>query len=421
MKTGILSAIAAGLGLALSLALPAQAQAPAPAVAPTIKFALCLDLSKAYTFYTPYIVQAVKDYAQVLNKRGGIEGFQIEPLVEDTGNEPQRGIECYERLKRAGAVQTETLSTPVSMAILPRAMKDGSVFTQTTVGRPDAVDGEVFKWVFPIGITYWGMAANNVQYIKTKSNNNLKGVKIAFVYLDVPYGQQPIEVLKTLAEREGFDLKLFPYPAPGNDQAAAWAQIRRFAPDWVVHQSFASLNVIAAREMKRNGIPMDRYITAAAINELDIANIGADAKGLKRNTNYVGGDNALTREIVKELYEKGGGNGDRKNVNNTYYNLGLATYASIFEGARLAIKQYGAPLTPDKMRRGLESLRNYEANGLIAPITVTGKDHGGGGKSRIEMWDGGKWVKESEWFSAYDDLVWDIVKKQSAEYAKSNP
>lgn len=415
MKPKLLTYAAASLGLALAFVPPAQAQ--------PVKFALCLDLTKAYTFFTPQIVQAARDYAQILNMKGGLEGHPIELLVEDTANEPQRGIECYERLKREGAIQTETLSTPVSLAILPRAMKDGSVVTQTTVGRSDAVDGEVFKWVFPIGPTYWGLAANNIQYIKTKSDNNLKGVKVAYVYIDYPYGQQPIEVLKTLAAREGFDLQLFPYPLPGNDQSGAWSQIRRFNPDWVIHQSFAGLNVVASREMKRNGIPMSKYITAAAINETDIANIGAEAaKGLKRSVNFAGGpDNALTQQIIKELYSKGQGNGDRKVLNDSYYNLGLSTYASIFEGARLAIKQYGWPINADKMRRGLESLRGFDANGLIAPVTVTSKDHSGGGKSRMEMWDGTKWVKETDWYSSYDDVVWNLVKRGSSEYAKTNP
>ena len=36
----------------------------------SIKFGLCYDLSKAYTFVTPQIVQAAKDYAAVLNAKG---------------------------------------------------------------------------------------------------------------------------------------------------------------------------------------------------------------------------------------------------------------------------------------------------------------------------------------------------------------
>jgi branched-chain amino acid transport system substrate-binding protein len=71
------------------------------------------------------------------------------------------------------------------------------------------------------------------------------------------------------------------------------------------------------------------------------------------------------------------------------------------------------------MRKGMESLSGYNANGLLPPITISAKDHGGGGKTRIELWDGAKWVPQSDWFSDYDELVWTTVREHSAEYSKS--
>ena len=400
-------------GLALGLgAQTAQAQ---------VKFGICYDLSKAYTFVTPQIVQAIKDYADILNAKGGLEGQKIELVVQDHGNEPQRGIECYEKLKREGVMIFDTLSTPVSRAVLPRVMADQNVLLQSFVGRGDAIDGDVFKWVFPIGPTYWGQMANNIQYIKNKANGNLKGVKIGFIYPDYAFGQEPIPVLKTLAAKEGFDLQLFPNPLPGRDQAAVWTQIRRFNPDWVITWNLSAMHVAAAREMKRNGIPMEKLISVNWFNEVDIANIGAEeAKGMKRGTNVVGGvDHPLIQQIIDDLYAKGKGNGDRKNLNDIYYNTGLAMYSVAFEGVRNAIKRGGMPLTPAKIKAGLESLRDFDANGLIAPVTVTAKDHGGGGKTRIDMWDGKKWVPQSDWIAAYGDVVDPVVKEQSAELLKT--
>lgn len=399
---------------ALALALPA-AHAADP-----IRFGLCYDLTKAYTFVTPQIAQAAKDYAAILNMRGGIEGHPIEIIVQDHGNEPQRGIECYERVK-SQAVTVDLLSTPVSRAVLPRAMKDGNVMLQALVGRGDAIDGEVFKWIFPLGPTYWGQAANIVSHYKKQSGGSLKGKKIAFLYADYPFGQEPIPVMKELQKREGFELELFPYPLPGNDQSSAWSQMRRFQPELIVHWGISAMHVVAAKEAKRNGIPLDRMITVNWFNDVDLNNIGAaNAKGLRRVTTVRSGvDHPIVQEILKELYDKGKGNGDRKFVSDIYYTTGLSIYAPVFEAARLAVKAEKAPLTPEKMRKGLESLKNYDANGLIPPLTVTAKDHGGGGKTRIEMWDGSKWVPQSDWYADYTDLVWSTVKQHSAEFAKS--
>lgn len=408
-----LLSLSAGLALAIAGIFPAAAADP-------VRFALCYDLSKAYTFVTPQVAQAARDYADILNAKGGLEGHPIEVIVQDHGNEPQRGIECYEKLKREGVMVFDMLSTPVSRAVLPRVMKDGNILLQSLAGRGDAIDGDVFKWVFPIGPTYWGQAANDIEYIRQKSGGKLKGVKVAFLYVDYPFGQEPIGILKTLAQKEGFDLQLFPYPLPGSDQASAWTQIRRYNPDWIVSWSLSKMHIIAAREMKRNGIPIDKYISVNWLNEVDIANMGAaEAKGLKRGTNVAGGtDHPLIQEIIKELYDKGKGNGDRKHLNDVYYNTGLAMYSIAFEGARLAIKKDGWPLTPQKIKDGLESLKDYDVNGLMAPITVTAHDHGGGGKTRIEMWDGAKWVPQTDWIAGYSDEVWKVVKDESAKYAK---
>ncbi|UCF55674.1 MAG: hypothetical protein JSV48_15030, partial [Bradyrhizobium sp.] len=41
---------------------------------------------------------------------------------------------------------------------------------------------------------------------------------------------------------------------------SAWTQIRRLNPDWIVSWSLSNMHVIASREMKRNGISIEKYI-----------------------------------------------------------------------------------------------------------------------------------------------------------------
>jgi len=43
------------------------------------------------------------------------------------------------------------------------------------------------------------------------------------------------------------------------------------------------------------------------------------------------------------------------------------------------------------------------------------KDHQGGGKGRVARWDGTKFVPQTDWFSANQDLVWTEIKKYSEE------
>ncbi|WP_338049655.1 ABC transporter substrate-binding protein [Roseovarius amoyensis] len=388
------------------------------ALAEPFKVGVCYDLSKAYTFATPQVSQAAMDLAKLINMKGGIGGEPVEVIVRDHGNEPQRGIECYSKLSREGVFVFDTLSTPVSLAILPRAMQDERILMQSLVGRGDAVDGTVFEWVYPAGPTYWGQVANDIGYIKQLHDGDLSNVKVGYIYFDYPFGQEPIEILQTLSEKEGFELLLYPVPLPGSDQAGAWSKMRRDSPDHVISWMLGGAHVVASKEMQRNRIPMDKYISVNWLNEVDIANIGAEvAIGLKRGTNVVGGQDVdLRTEIISELYDKGQGSGPLVNTQDVYYNTGLAMYSIIFEAARKAADLQGLPITAHSYKAGLESLEDFDANGLMAPITVTAEDHGGGGKTRIEMWDGETWVPQTDWIAEYSDIVWDVVEESSSKY-----
>jgi branched-chain amino acid transport system substrate-binding protein len=387
-------------------------------LADPFKIGVCYDLSKAYTFATPQIAQAAQDLAKIVNMEGGIGGEPVEVIVRDHGNEPQRGIECYSKLSREGVFVFDTLSTPVSLAVLPRAMEDENILMQSLVGRADAVDGTVFDWVYPVGPTYWGQAANDIGYIKQVHDGDLSGVKVGFIYFDYPFGQEPIEILETLAEKEGFELMLYPIPLPGSDQAGAWSKMRRDQPDHVISWMLGGAHVVAAKEMARNRIPMEKYIAVNWLNEVDIANIGNEAAiGLKRGTNVVGGlDVPLRQKMMTELYDKGEGSGPIVKTEDVFYNTGLAMYSIMFEAARKAAEIDGMPITAQSYKKGLESLEGYDADGLMAPITVTADDHGGGGKTRIEMWDGETWVPQTDWIADYKDIVWDVVKESSSKY-----
>lgn len=370
--------LAAALGLAIQAA-AAQDKKP-------IRFGLCFDLSKSYTFVSPQVAQAAQDLAKYTNDNGGIAGHPVEIMVRDTGNEPQRGVECYEQLRREGVFLFYFLSTPVTNALLPRAMKDGNIVLQSFVGRGDAADGKVFDWIFPVGPTYWQQAANDVAFIKKQMGGDLRKAKIGFIYLDYPFGQEPIEILKTLSAKEGFELKLYPVPLPGSDQASVWTQVRRDKPDYMISWILAGGHVVASKEMKRNGFPIDRYLSVNWLNEVDIKNIGAEgAKGILRGTNVAGGQEVpLVKTMLGTFYAKGKGSGPESLVHDVYYNLGLAVFSVGFEAARLAIEKNGSPLTPESMKVGLESIKDFDANGLMAPVTVTPEDHGGGGKTRVE-------------------------------------
>src|SRR5690606_5577606 len=166
--------------------------------------------------------------------------------IRDHGNQPQRGIEAYNRAREEGAVLVDFLSTPVSRALVDQVIKDEVVMITALHGRGDASDGEAFPYVFPMMATYWSQATVLVKYLE--DNGGLEGKKIALVHIDSPFGKEPIPVLEDLAEQKKFELKTFAYPSPGNEQSATWSEVRRYRPDHVFIWGAGGGQAVSVRE-----------------------------------------------------------------------------------------------------------------------------------------------------------------------------
>jgi branched-chain amino acid transport system substrate-binding protein len=386
-----------------------------------IKFGFAQDFTKVYTFVSSEYSHGQRDYLSLINARGGIKGYTFQATVVDHGNEPQRGIEAYERFKADGVVLMDFFSTPVSRAIVPRAIKEGQNVLTLFHGRSDAADGEIFPTIFPAGALYWSQAAVILKYIADQEKGDLKGKKIALVWIDSPFGKEPLPIFQAVSAKQGFELQTFFYPSPGNEQSSSWTAVRRFNPDWVVIWGAGGGQTVSLRDAIRNGIKLDRLLSVIWLSETDTEIVGKDAaKGVLRFEGAAyGRDNPVVKAILDEVVAKGKSAGPAEKVASSYYNVGVAGMSIVVEAVRIAIEK-GQPITAATLRQGLEQVKDFNAQGLIPPITITPKDHQGGGRGRISQWDGVKWVPKTDWYPAHQDVVWDLIKKNAEEFKKAN-
>ena len=158
----------------------------------------------------PY-ANGTADYYNLINERdGGINGVKIVSEECEFGYATDRGVECYERLKRkgpTGAAFVVPLSTGVTFALTEKTTTDKIPLISAGYGRSESRDGSVFQWNFPLLGTYWTAADILLQHIAKKEGgfDKLKGKKIALVYHDSPYGKEPIALLQKRSQMHGFE------------------------------------------------------------------------------------------------------------------------------------------------------------------------------------------------------------------------
>jgi branched-chain amino acid transport system substrate-binding protein len=383
-----------------------------------IKVGTVLDFTSFYALFVPQYSQGQRDYVTLVNGRGGVGGHSIELIILDHGNDVARGIEAYQRVKNEGAVLVDFLSTPVSRAVVPMALADGMNVLTLFHGRADAADGLVFPTIFPAAATYWSQAADIVKYIEDQEIERINGKRIALVALDNSIGHEAEQVLEELSKRLRFKFAAFYYKPPGADQAETWKEARRFAPDWTLIWGAGIGQAESVRQAIANGFKLDHVASNINIDVADLKGVdAAKAKGLIKFEGVASGrDLKVIAAIEKEVIAPGKGAGPPDSVGTIYYNAGVTTMVLLAEAARLALASEGEPLTPAKLKKGFEQLRDFTADDLMAPVNITARDHQGGGRGRIVQWSGDKWIERRHWFAAYQDIVWDLILKDSAQF-----
>lgn len=372
----------------------------------------------------------MEDFMALRNMQGGINGVMYEWEECETAYDVLRGTACYERFKDRDIV-VQPLSTGITYALIDRATKDHIVILSTGYGRADAADGTVFPYVFVAPANYWSGSTVKIKFIASKMGgmDKLRGLKIANLYIDVPYGRETRPILDAMAKKYGFIVKHYPVAPPATQQRAIWREIvEKFKADWVINRMWGVSCTVPLKEAAKLGFPRNRIVGVWWCgSEDDVIPARKAAVGyITNNFTGVGKDFPMIREILEKVHGSGKGSIQTRRVGTVFYNRGVVAALLVDEAMRAAHKKFGVKvLNGSELQWGFEHLeigpdrlKELGAEGMLQPTKITCKDHEGGGAARFQQWDGSKWVPVSDWISPMRDLVWELVKESSAKYAK---
>lgn len=400
---------AAAAGTALARAAPSEAQAKEQFVPVNFYWV------GPYAASGSGIAAGMLDYLRMLNARdGGVNGVKFTWAKCDTEYRTARGIECYERVKAhppTGATLIHPLSTAITYSLIDRASADRIPIVSIGYGRPDAADGRVFPYVFPLITTSWDQAAALVRYAGERSGGmeKLRGKRLVLLYQDSAYGKEPIPVLSELAKKYGYELSTLPVGDADGDQQAQWQRIREIRPDWIILWGSGAMNPDAVRSAAREGFPRSRMLGVWwSGGEENVLPAGKVARGFVTAAfNVPGTQFPVIGDIRRFVYgASDGGLEDPSRIGSVYYNRGVVFGIVTAEAVRVAQEHFGTgkPVTGEQARWGLEHLRldaarleALGATGLLPPVQTSCADHEGSGLVRFMRWDGKGWNPISDW------------------------
>jgi branched-chain amino acid transport system substrate-binding protein len=374
------------------------------------------------------------DYVTLLNARdGGINGVTLVWEECETVFDITRGIECYERLKAkgpTGAAAMQLANTPLLYALTERATHDRIPLIPIGGGRVDAADGRVFPYVFVAPMNVWSQNTAKIRFVGQRAGGmeQLKGLKIAHIYIDNAYGRETLAILDIQAAHYGFAVQHLPVQPPGLDQKATWLRVKVAQPDWVILRTGGVMTTTALKEAAQIGVPRDKIVgTTPTCAEQDMVPAGEAAIGLICAAWHGTGTHfPLIQEMLQYVYARGKGAGPERDVGTSNWIRGMLRALLTTEGLRTAMRHFGnQPLTGEQMQWGLEhltltpaSLKEMGAEGLISPLTLSCRDHEGGGGVKFQQWDGTQWTVLTDWIATDQALVRPLVEEAAAKYAQ---
>src|SRR5947199_6472680 len=362
------------------------------------------------------ICPAFQDYINLINSKGGVEGFKIKAPEIDNEYKVPPAVEAYERQKQAGAVSMSLYGTPQVQALNQKLQEDHMPSTSPGFGISASADGKRFPYLFPIAATYWSQGAAAVKFAKDHLGGNLKGKKIAYVFYDNPAGREPLPILEDLQKTEGFELRTFAVPPPGVEMGAQALDItQRYRPDFVIDHLFGRSPSVAIKESKRAGYPLAKVlglVWASAEADIEAAGGWQVAEGYHTMQFAGAGDDYPIRQEIKAMYKAQGKEPPKAMDDTVVYNRGILNAAIHVEAIRNAIKANGGQKpTGTDVKNGFEQIHDLTLGGLLPPLKITAADHEGGGWVQVFQVHDGKLVKETDWFRGYPEVVAAAVKK----------
>lgn len=377
------------------------------------------------------LMDGQRDYMMMLNERdGGVNGARLDYSECETGYSPDKGMECYEKTK-ATSIVTQPWSLGIMRQLLLESSADKIPILAPGYGFSPIADGKVFQWAFNPPASYWDGVSMILKGVSDGNVDNLKGKKIALLYLDAPYGKEPIPLLQAYADKAGFTF--LPIPVGVKEmqrQSAQWQQIHAEKPDFVLIWGWGAMNGGALTEAAKTKFPMDRLIGIWwSGHDGDMETVGEAGKGYRSlSWNLPNPQAPVMKDIKKYVVDAGKSMSGEGAFDWVFYQRGVLISMFTVEGIKAAQEHFGTKLvSAEQLRWGLENLDLNDARlaeigieGMIGPFSMSCSDHAGHAGAWLLQWDGAKFVKASDLLSADQAMIVPLVELEAKKFAEAN-
>lgn len=331
-----------------------------------IKVGAVQPITGRFAFAGVQINQGLEDALKMANAEGGINGKQIKYIMEDGTYNVDKAVAAFKRIMaRDNPIIMYGESTGMGKAVAPEIKDRYKILYGSTSFSSELANAAENPYVFVPGPTYSDMFGILLKYIAKEK----PGANVAFFYSDTEFGRDPVPYGRDMCKKLGLNLVAEEVAKVGGvDVASQVLDLKRKKAEYVIFQGFVLSPVPAVIKQARDyGLKAKFMGTHWGTHKMLLDKMGPLAEGYLGVMPY-----AFYYQEDIPMIQKIRAWNQKHHPDVTYrptsYMQGFFTGLVFVECLKRADK--AGNLSGDGLVKALQSIKDVDVGGLMAPITV---------------------------------------------------
>jgi branched-chain amino acid transport system substrate-binding protein len=331
-----------------------------------IKVGAVQPITGRFAFAGVQINAGLEDALMMANEEGGINGKQIKYIMEDGTYNVDVAVAAFKRIMaRDNPIIMYGESTGMGKAVAPEIKDRYKILYGSTSFSSELANAAENPYVFVPGPTYSDMFGILLKYIAKEK----PGANVAFFYSDTEFGRDPVPYGREMCKKLGLNLVAEEVEKVGGiDVASQVLDLKRKKAEYVIFQGYVLAPVPAVIKQARDyGLKAKFMGTHWGTHKMLLDKLGPLAEGYLGVMPYAFyyQDEIPMMKKIKDWNQK---HHPEVEYRPTSYMQGFLTGLVFVECLKRADK--AGDLTGDGLVKALQSIKNFDVGGLMAPITV---------------------------------------------------
>lgn len=386
LRTGVIALAVVGLFLGCAR------REPTPGVTDTeILLGNIQDLSGPMKELGEIIPHGSNLYFNYINEKGGVHGRKIRMLVEDHQYNPQKTVAAAKKLIEQDQIFClyNVIGTSPSEALRPllEEYEIPLVAPATQSGTMSDRARKGGKYIFHTDTGYDKQANILVDYILGHNPDAAIGV----IYQDDDYGANVLKGIAEAEERHGITCQKEGYQRGATDFKGQVMNLMKGGVTHVIHGGVVKEPIITLKTAAAmNYSPQFFGISPTMDHRVALAAGPAGEGFISSSFGTLWNADSEGAKLYRELFDKSGTDPKLKGMYNFY---GFLTAIVLVEG----LERAGKRLTRDRLIKGLESIKDWDARGTLPTFSYGPNDRAAGEAVFLVQIQEGKQVRISDW------------------------